>query len=228
MGFTLTSSDVADILGKTQSEVHDLVRVNELPGLILGESTFAGACFLFHPDEVAKVEVRHRELSNRSTLASDTRNRLRVLGALRCYLESTPATDDYDEAITRGMPLWGTTRNGTPVLHVRAEAVASFGVAFDGAMVSTSMARSALDFFGAIRARGVTPAATPGQQRWGVWFRLAEGFAPGENDEASVIRGLISGAREPGERMTRRGMGAAYLATPIGPDETDHSDTNVD
>lgn len=217
MGFTLTSADVAQILGRSVPEVHDLVRVNELPALLIGETTFAEPRMLFHPDEVAMVEVRTRRLSDGSSLATDSRNRLRVLAALRLYLESAPATDDYDDALATGRPLWGNTRNGTPMLHVRAESVASYGPMLDGVTMPVSMVNAALEHFGAIRQRGVTPASAPGKQRWGYWFRLGDGFAP-NSPEGEVIRGLATGAREDGERMTVRGGGKPHLAGTLGAD----------
>lgn len=228
LGFVLDTAGAAQILGKSEAEVRDLVLVGELHGLTDGASPLSPLRFLFHPDEVRRVEVTLRELSNRSTLSVDRRNRLRVSKALRAYLTAVPATDDYDDALEKNAPLWGRTRNGTLVLHVRVEAVASFGSVADGIPVTQSMTRSALEYFGAIRVRGITPANTSSEQRWGVWWRLPEDFALGEDDDNSVIRGIVSGAREPDERMTRRGMGPAYLATPIGPDEMDHSGFDVD
>ena len=221
LGFVLSSSDAAEVLGNSIGEVHDLVRSGELTALVSSPGPLAPLMFHFHPDEVSQTEVRLRKLSNGSTLSTDVRNRVRVQKALRAYLEAVPASGDYDTALAGNAPLWGRTRNGTPVLHVRAEAVASFGTVADGIPVTMSMTRAALDYLGALRVRGITPVNEPGQQRWGVWFRLADGFAPGDDDESAVIRGIIFGAREPGERVTRRGMGPAYLADSLDPDSED-------
>jgi hypothetical protein len=217
LGFVLDAAGAAEVLGKTVTEVRDLVLVGELHALIGAASPMAPLAFWFHPDEVARVEVTLRELSNRTTLATDRRNRLRVLKALRAYLASVPVTDDYDDAIQNNAPLLGRTRNDGLVIHVRVEAVASFGSVADGMPVTQSMTKAALEYVGALRVRGITPANTSHEQRWGVWWRLPDGFGPGQDSDDPTARGMVEGAREPGERVTRRGGGAAYLVDPLVP-----------
>jgi hypothetical protein len=217
LGFVLDAAATAEVLGKTVTEVRDLVLVGELHALIGAASPMAPLAFWFHPDDVARVEVTLRELSSRSTLATDRRNRLRVLKALRTYLAMVPVTDDYDDAIQNNAPLWGRTRNNGMALHVRVEAVASFGSVADGMPVTQSMTRAALEYIGALRVRGLTPANTTHEQRWGVWWRLPDGFGPGEDTDDSTARGIVTGSREPDERVTRRGAGPAYLADPLVP-----------
>jgi hypothetical protein len=215
LGFALTTPDVADILNKNESEVHDLVRTGSLPCLVKADSPMGLLRMWFHPDDVSYIEVRLRETSARTSLHTDHLNRLRVQAALRAYLAAVPPTEDYDDALLRNAPLFGSTRRRARRVHVRAEAVAAFGSTLDSVPVTTSMVRAALEYFGAIRVRGVTAAAEPGTQRWGTWFRLPEGFDLGEADENSVIRGVVAGGYEPGERVSRRREGAAYLAEPL-------------
>lgn len=219
LGFVLDVPGAAKALGRSEAEIRDFVLAGELYALIGAPTPMAPIAFWFHPDEISRLEVTLRELSNRSSLAVDRRNRLRVRKALRAYLESVPATDDYDEALHQNAPVWGRTRNGTLMLHVRVEAVASFGSVADGMPLTQSMTRSALEYFGALRVRGLTPASTSSEQRWGVWWRLPDGFSLGEDNDDSVIKGIISGAREPGERISRRGAGPAFLAATLSTED---------
>lgn len=217
LGFALTTSDVADMLEKTEAEVHDLTRAGVLPYLAQADTVMGTQRMWFHPDEVARVEVQLRSSVAANSLATDHRNRLRVQAALRAYLAAVPAETRYDEAMLRNAPLVGRTRQRARMIHVRPEAVAAFGTTLDNVPVTISMTTAALEYVGAIRVRGVTALGEPGKQRWGIWFRLPPGFAPGETTEADVIEGTMSGAREEGERVRRRGMGPAVLADPLVP-----------
>lgn len=210
LGFVLTTPDVAEILNKTEAEVHDLVRAGMLPFLGKWDGSVGPMRMWFHPDEVSRVEVALRDsVREGGGLAVDHRNRLRVQAALRAYLEATPPQTSYDRAMLHNAPLWGKTRQRERVVHVRAEAVASFGSTLDAVPVTKSMVMGALEFFGAVRVRGVTALDEPGKQRWGVWFRLPPGFFP--ENEGEVVVGVLDGAYEDGERVTRHGAGPAHL-----------------
>ncbi|HET9144094.1 hypothetical protein [Actinophytocola sp.] len=221
LGFALTTPDVADILDKNEQEVRDLVRAGVLPTLIKREPGEPMRMW-FHPDDVSGVEVRMRNAAQANGLLVDERNRLRVQAALRAYLNAVPPTASYDRALLDNAPLLGKTRQRAEVVHVRAEAVASFGSSLDNVPVTVSMATQALEFLGAVRVRGVTALAEPGRQRWGVWFRLPPGFAVGDDDEPEVVAGMVDGAFEPGDTVTRRGAGAPHVAGPLlGLDDLD-------
>jgi len=219
LGFQLTTPDVAEILGKTEAEVRDLVRAGMLPFLARWDGPTGPVRLWFHPEEVAGLEVALRaSVRQGGGLAVDHRNRLRTMAALRAYLEAHAPQASYDEAMLRNAPLWGRTRNGAQVVHVRADAVASFGSTLDAVPVTKSMVVAALEFVGAVRVRGVTALEEPGTQRWGVWFRLPPGVFP--EDEGETVAAVVNGgAREEGERVSRRGGGPAFLAEPLRTDD---------
>lgn len=221
LGFVLATPDVAEILDKTEAEVHDLVRAGMLPFLGRWDGSAGPMRMWFHPDEISRVEVALRDsVREGGGLAVDHRNRLRAQAALRAYLEATPPQTSYDKAVLHNAPLWGKTRQREQVVHVRAEAVASFGSTLDRVPVTKSMIVAALEFFGAVRVRGVTALDEPGKQRWGVWFRLPPGFFP--ENEGEMVVGVLDGAHEDGERVTRRGAGPAHLVEPLrGVDDED-------
>lgn len=214
LGFVLTTPDVADILDKDEQVVHDLVRAGVLPCLMKREPGEPMRLW-FHPDDVTGAEVRLRASVQANGLLVDERNRLRVQAALRAYLKAMPPVASYDRALLNNAPLLGKTRQRDEVVHVRAEAVASFGSSLDNVPVTVSMATQTLEYLGAVRVRGVTALAEPGRQRWGAWFRLPPGFALGDDDEPEVVAGVVGGAFEPGDTVTRRGAGAAFLAEPL-------------
>jgi hypothetical protein len=209
-GYVLTTADAAHILGRTPAEVHDLVFCYELKTLIVPESPSGPLAFRYHPDDVGFLEVRLRESAHRASISSDTRNRLRMRKTLRHYLASAEPTDDYDEALTRHRPLLCRVRGGALMVHVRTEAVVAFAER-TGVPLTRSIVNSAMEHFGALRVRGVSPVHEEGQ-RWGIWYRLPEGFMPGEDDDATAIRALTQGARRPGERVSRPGAAPAVLA----------------
>ena len=214
LGFALTVPDVADMLNKPEPEIYDLVRAGMLPFLSKPDAPGGTPRMWFHPDEVSRLEVSLRKsVREGGGMAVDHRNRLRVQAALRAYLASVPPESSYDQAMVRNAPLLSKTRQHVRVVNIRAEAVAAFGSTLDNVPVTISMVASALEFFGAIRVRGVTALAEPGKQRWGVWFRLPPGFEAADGD-AEVVAGLM-GAREDGERVKRRGLGPAVLAEPL-------------
>lgn len=226
LGFTLTTSDAAYVLGKTEHEVHDIARSGLLPFLVKREPGEPKRMW-FHPDDVSGVEVRLRASAQQNGLLVDDRNRLRVQAALRAYLKAMPPVASYDQALLDNAPLLGKSRQRAEVVHVRPEAVAAFGSTLDNVPVTVSMVTQALEFFGAIRVRGVTALAEPGKQRWGAWFRLPPGFAVDDDDEPEVVDGVVSGAFEQGDTITRRGMGAPHLAEPLqGLDDLD--DAHID
>lgn len=213
LGFALTTPDVAQILGRTEAEVHDLARAGLLPFLASGDGTSGPLRMWFHPDEVTRLEVSLRKsVQSGGGLAVDHRNRIRVQSVLRDYLAETPPVRSYDLAMLHNAPLVSKTRQRAEVVHVRPEAVAAFGSRRETAPVTISMVTAALEYFGALRVRGITAVDEPGKQRWGVWFRLPPGFAAGDDDEPEVIEGIAVGAYEPGDRIARRGMGPAVAA----------------
>jgi hypothetical protein len=230
LGFALSVSDAADILNRTDAQVHDIVRAGMLPFLARPDVPGGPLRLWFHPDEVARVEVMLRESVQRGGgLATDHRNRLRVQAALRAYMASVPPESSYDLALLRNAPLLSKTRQRARVVNVRAEAVAAFGSTLDNVPVTVSMITGGLEFFGAIRVRGVTALDEPGKQRWGVWFRLPAGFMQGDDSDAAVVDGILGGAYEPGERVRRRQNGPAYLAEPVrGADDDTSGDTAGD
>lgn len=230
LGFALSTADAAEVLGRTEAQVHDMVRAGMLPSLAKPDVPGGPLRLWFHPDEVARVAVMLRESVQRGGgLATDHRNRLRVQAALRAYLASVPPESSYDLALLRNAPLLSKTRNRARVVNVRPEAVAAFGSTLDNVPVTISMMTAALEYFGAVRVRGVTALDEPGKQRWGVWFRLPAGFMQGDDGEAAVVDGMLGGAYEPGERVRRRQGGPPHLAEPLsGVDDEDGTGDGTD
>jgi hypothetical protein len=234
LGFALSVSDAADILNRTEAQVHDMARAGMVPFLAKPDVPGGPLRLWFHPDEIARVEVALREsVQHGGGLATDHRNRLRVQAALRAYLTSVPPESSYDRALLHNAPLLSKTRQRARVVNVRPEAVAAFGSTLDNVPVTISMVTTALEYFGAVRVRGVTALDEPGKQRWGVWFRLPAGFMQGDDSEAAVIDGMLGGAYEPGERVRRRQGGPPHLAEPLssqgaGADDEDEDADDLD
>ncbi|HZA71296.1 MAG TPA: hypothetical protein VE476_00125 [Propionibacteriaceae bacterium] len=226
LGFVFATTDAADVLHRSEAEVHDMARAGMLPFLARPDVPGGPLRMWFHPDEVTRVEVMLRESVQRGGgLATDHRNRLRVQAALRAYLTSVTPLPSYDEAVLRNAPLLSRTRQRDRVVNVRPEAVSAHHNLTSTVPVTVSMIVGALEYFGAVRVRGVTALAEPGKQRWGIWFRLPAGFMSGDDNEAAVIDGILGGAYEPGERVRRRQGGPPHLAQPLSGMSDDASGT---
>lgn len=215
LGFRLTLTDVAEVLEITRAEVLDHVRASELPVLWLPvlSGAYPRAEARFHPNAVGALAARLKQGSQ----TADARNRVRAQDLLRRYLAATPPTDDYDEALSRNLPLLASTRLRRAALHVRAEALAEFqaseGVA--APMLRSSLAH-ALEGIGAVRMRGVVPASERGgKQRWGTWWRVPESVM-GADEQAAMVD-AVCGVRD-GEEVTRSGSGSWHLKKTLGVD----------
>lgn len=213
LGFVLTAGDVAEVLECTTAQTLDLLRAGDISALITSTAgPMTPLMFLFHPDEARHAQVRRTH----DLVTADETVRGLVQQVLRDYLADVPPVEDYDVALETNAPLWGSSRNGR-TLNVRTDAVLAYRRRTDGRVpVTTSGVEATLDRLGALRVRGLVPAATPGgKQRWGTWWRVPPSLLAGE-DEDALAADLVYGVRDPDEEVRRRAGAHAVLAEPLG------------
>jgi hypothetical protein len=208
LGFTVTAAQARAILGlDSLAEVYDHIRSGVLVSLYAfrdGRPTP-----MFHPDELADLEVRKRE----GRLVHAQRTSIRAQGVLREYLASHEPMIDYDEAVDSGYPVIAGAESGSAVYVQSAPIVAWFNAHRDLAETGTVTVTSLdemLTAIGAIRRRGFVAWADrgTGRQRWARWWRLPRSFlemtAP---DPARLL---------PGDRIVRDADGSRLSASPLG------------
>ena len=204
-GFTLTADDAADVLGTSGAEVVDLIREGMLPAFVWAPFPMAPLRFFLHPDVVTDYARRRRA----DILTADDTVRPAALKALRRYLADYPPTGDYDLALEKRLPLWGSTRSGR-ALHIRpADVVAAHD---DPRVILTESALvNALERVRAVRVRGVVPLDDRGgKQRWSGWWRVPTSLLDGTDEDAAAAD-VLQGVVESGERLTRRAAGKPLL-----------------
>lgn len=216
LGFRLTAVDAAVTLQMTVAEVNDLLRSGDLAFLTMREQgVMPQLTARMHADEVADFARRARH----NLLTSDVSLSQRVQAALREYLREVPPAEDYDEALVRDTPLLASTKRGD-ALHVRSASVAAFHNTRhpEQAVLTDSATMGTLARIGALRVRGVIPAADKGgKQRWGIWWRVPLSLLDGDNTSAAVAD-VVDGVREPGERMRVVGKQGVFLDSLLGED----------
>ncbi len=212
MGFALTAGDVAEVLSCTTAQTLDLLRSGDISALITSSAgPMTPLMFLFHPDEAR--HARFRKVHDLVT--ADETVRGVVQQVIREYLAAMPPVDDYDVALATDSPLWGSSKNGR-TLNIRTHAVVAYRQRTDGRVpVTSSGVDAALERIGALRVRGLTPAATPGgKQRWGMWWRIPPSLLDGENED-TLATDLLCGVREPDEEVRRRAGAHVMLSDPL-------------
>lgn len=162
--FSLTVQDAARLLETTPQSMIDLMLSGRIgfymaadPGR---EDGLPIDCARFDPADVR--EFLRREHDTQVSIA------LPVLTSLRRYLRDHRPTRDYDEALSRGLPL--STRSGT---HVRLNSVVDYARETQASPAAQLVGSTEVAFarLGLLRVRGLTPYGE-GKQRWGTWFRL--------------------------------------------------------
>lgn len=199
LGMVLTTEDAAGVLDITPHHVRDLMRSGCLGYHVLPDfSAYPKHRVRFHPDELASYQA----VKVSGEVPSDKNNINRVQTVLREYLTDVPAETDYDEALEKGAPLWASTKQGQ-ALHITVDSLVEFNRDTGGAPLVHSVVEESLEYLRALRKRGLVPMSDKGgRQRWGTWWRIPKSLLP-EGDDDQTVREILSGVREPDERLRR-------------------------